>query len=165
MTDRSFNITVTHLGLFENLMARPQTPAVAADTIIELIDVPERPIVLIDRLNPPLGWAIPGGFVDIGESVECAAIREALEETQLRVRLTALLGIYSDPDRDPRGHTVTAVYIAEAKGLPVAADDAKNVSVIDIAVFDGNLVFDHELVLNDYKRYRSTGIPAPLRVD
>ncbi len=146
-------------------MPRPQTPALAADTIIELIDYPARPVVLIDRLYPPLGWAIPGGFVDVGESVERAAIREAFEETRLHVCLIALLGIYSDPSRDPRGHTVTAVYVAEASGSPVAADDAKNVFAVDPTALNKNLVFDHELVLDDYKRFRSTGVAAPLRVD
>ena len=99
-------------------MARPVTPQIAADAIIELVDLPDRPIVLIERLNPPHGWAIPGGFVDVGETIEHAAVREALEEIGLEVRLKALLGIYSDPARDHRGHTVTAVYVAEAHGTP-----------------------------------------------
>ena len=86
-------------------MTRPETPPVAADAIIELIDRPGRPIVLIARRFPPLGWAIPGGFVEWGETVEAAAIREASEETGLRVTLTALLGVYSDPKRDPRAAT------------------------------------------------------------
>src|SRR5512137_1922321 len=97
-------------------MHKPITPLLAADVIIELIDFPDRPIVLIERANPPYGWAIPGGFVDLGEIVEQAAIREALEEVSLTVRLIALLGIYSDPSRDSRGHTVTAVYVGEAAG-------------------------------------------------
>ena len=106
-------------------MPRPVTPEIAADIIIELIDQPGRPIVLIERLYEPHGWAIPGGFVDVGETVENAARREALEEVGLNVDLTALLGLYSDPTRDARGHTVTAVYVAEAQGLPKADDDAK----------------------------------------
>ena len=107
-------------------MPKPITPLLAADVIIELTDFPDRPIVLIERANPPYGWAIPGGFVDSGEIVEQAAVREAQEEVGLDVRLIALLGIYSDPVRDSRGHTVTAVYVGEAAGTPVAADDAKN---------------------------------------
>ena len=110
-------------------MYKPVTPLLAADTIIELIDFPGRPIVLIERANPPYGWAIPGGFVDVGEIVEQAAVREALEEVTLHVNLLGLLGIYSDPARDDRGHTVTAVYVAEASGTPVAADDAKNYQI------------------------------------
>ncbi len=86
-------------------MPRPTTPLIAADTIMELHDRSENPIVLIERKNPPFGWAIPGGFVDIGETLEQAAIREAKEETRLDVTLTILLGIYSNPTRDPRGHT------------------------------------------------------------
>ncbi len=99
-------------------MTLPITPLLAADIIIELVDFPGRPIVLIERANPPFGWAIPGGFVDIGETVEQAAIREAKEEVCLDVKLTVLLGIYSNPKRDVRNHTVTAVYIAEASGKP-----------------------------------------------
>src|SRR5215471_204735 len=102
-------------------MPRPTCPPIAADTIIEVGDK----IVLIDRKNIPHGWAIPGGFVDFGETVEQAAIREALEETSMKVTLRALLGIYSRPDRDPRGHTITAVYVGRSSGPPVAADDAK----------------------------------------
>lgn len=144
-------------------MTRPVTPALAADTVIELLDYPNRPIVLIERRNPPLGWAVPGGFVDVGEATEAAAIREALEETQLQVRLKALLGLYSDPQRDPRGHTVTAVYVAEAHGTPAAADDAKDVRITDPYSPPALLAFDHALVLQDYLRFRETGETAPLR--
>lgn len=146
-------------------MTRPQTPLIAADAIIELIDRPGRPIVLIERRNPPLGWALPGGFVDVGERVERAAVREALEETDLRVTLRGLLGIYSDPTRDPRGHTVTAVYVAEARGEPRALDDARALGVFGLDDLPTVLAFDHALVLADYRRYRSTGSPAPLRLD
>ena len=143
-------------------MPRPTTPIIAADVIIELLDAPGRPIVLIERRNPPHGWAIPGGFVDVGESLERAAVREAEEETGLKVKLKALLGNYSDPLRDPRGHTVTAVYVAEAHGMPKAGDDAKNAQIFD-PLKPPALAFDHALVLADYRRFRETGIPAPLR--
>lgn len=146
-------------------MTRPVTPALAADAIIELTDRPGRPIVLIERRYPPLGWAIPGGFVDVGETVERAAIREALEETGLEVRLTALLGLYSDPARDPRGHTVTAVYVAEATGNPQAADDAKTCRIVCLDALPSPLVFDHAQVLADYRRFREGGDTAPLRAD
>ena len=142
-------------------MPRPQTPVIAADAIIELLDLPDRPIVLIERKNPPPGWAIPGGFVDIGESVPDAAVREALEETRMEVRLRCLLGVYSKPDRDPRGHTVSMIYVAEAHGEPVAADDAANVGIFDPAAVDVPLAFDHKTILRDYLEYRRTGrVPA-----
>lgn len=142
---------------------RPQTPLLAADAIIELVDKPGRPIVLIERKNPPFGWAIPGGFVDVGERLEIAAIREAKEEVCLAVTLKALLGMYSDPARDDRGHTVTAVYIAEAQGEPEAADDAKNLAIFDIHNLPDELVFDHAQVLDDYRKFRDTGKVTPLR--
>lgn len=144
-------------------MNRPVTPLLAADAIIELVDQPGRPIVLIERRNPPLGWAIPGGFVDVGETLEQAAIREAQEETCLSVTLVALLGIYSDPKRDPRGHTVTAVYVAQAFGTPRAADDAKNLEAFTMERLPAALAFDHATVLEDYRRFRYTGEVAPLR--
>ncbi len=145
-------------------MPRPTTPLIAADTLIELIDFPGRPIVLIERAYPPYGWAIPGGFVDVGETVEAAAIREAKEEVCLDVKLKALLGIYSNPERDPRGHTVTAVYIAEAHGSPEAADDAKNCAHFTLDSLPDQLAFDHDLVLEDLIRYQETGKTAPLRI-
>ena len=138
-------------------MPRPETPAIAADIIIELSDYPNKPIVLIERAFPPYGWAIPGGFVDVGEKVETAAVREAREEVSLDVTLIALLGIYSDPARDSRGHTVTACYIASAKGRPVAADDAKNCQIFDIEALPELLAFDHAKVLADYKVFRERG--------
>ena len=144
---------------------RPETPLIAADTIIELLDQPGRPIVLIERKNPPFGWAIPGGFVDVGERLEMAAIREAKEEVCLDVSLKALLGMYSDPKRDDRGHTVTAVYVAEAKGMPEAADDAKNLAIFDLAKLPQDLAFDHAQVLDDYKKFRESGQVTELRFD
>ena len=144
-------------------MPRPETPAIAADIIIELIDYPDRPIVLIERAFPPYGWAIPGGFVDVGERIEHAAVREAKEEVSLDVRLIALLGIYSDPNRDHRGHTVTACYIAEAQGDPLAADDAKNCQIFSLNALPDLLAFDHAQVLADYKVFRETGQVTPLR--
>jgi 8-oxo-dGTP diphosphatase len=144
-------------------MPKPITPLIAADAIIELVDRPGRPIVLIERLNPPHGWAIPGGFVDVGERVEEAAVREAREETGLAVTLRALLGVYSDPARDLRGHTVTVVYTAEASGTPQALDDARAFRVFALDALPKQMAFDHATVLADYLAYRANGIPAPLR--
>ena len=145
-------------------MPAPKTPRLAADAIIELIDRPGRPIVLIERLNPPHGWAIPGGFVDIGERVEAAAVREALEETALQVELQTLLGLYSDPTRDPRAHTVTAVYVARARGEPEARDDALALRLFQPDELPRELAFDHATVLADYLRFRESGSSAPLRL-
>ncbi len=145
-------------------MNKPITPLLAADILIELIDQPGHPFVLIERRYPPLGWAIPGGFVDVGETVEHAAIREAKEETCLDVTLTALLGIYSNPKRDVRNHTATAVYVAQATGLPEAADDAKNFGIFTFNNLPTLLAFDHAQVIADYQLYRLTGQATPLRV-
>lgn len=144
-------------------MPRPETPALTADTIIQLLDYPGHSIVLIERKNPPFGWAIPGGFVDVGEALECAAVREAKEEVCLDVELTALLGLYSQPQRDPRGHTVTAVYAAQAHGQPQAADDAKSVKVFQLDDLPDELAFDHRLILEDYLNYCHSGKLTPLR--
>jgi 8-oxo-dGTP diphosphatase len=130
-------------------MPRQPTPPVAADAIIELVDRPGRPIVLIERRFPPPGWAIPGGFVEFGETVEAAAIREAYEETGLAVTLTGLLGVYSDPDRDPRGQTIGVVYVATAAGDPTAGDDAGAVQIVDPR-YPPPLAFDHARILADY---------------
>ena len=143
-------------------MSEPITPKLTVDIIIELVDRPERPIVLIERRYPPHGWAVPGGFVDVGERLEAAACREALEETSLKVRLQVLLGCYSDPARDARGHTVSAVYVATAQGIPKAQDDARNLKLFDPASLPA-LAFDHGLILEDYRRYRATGQLTPLR--
>lgn len=137
-------------------MARPRTPEIAADIVIELEDRPDRPIVVIRRANPPHGHALPGGFVDIGETVEHAAVREAREETGLDVTLTALLGVYSDPARDPRGHTVAIVYVATARGEPVAGDDAAGVLVVDPASAPP-LIGDHGQIVSDYLEWRARG--------
>ncbi|ADJ27439.1 NUDIX domain-containing protein [Nitrosococcus watsonii] len=143
-------------------MPKPITPLLAVDIIITLKDRSNQPIILIKRRNPPLGWALPGGFVDVGEMLEQAAIREAQEETGLRVSLEALLGCYSDPARDPRGHTISAVYAASASGVPKAADDAAEVALFLLDKLPENLVFDHHQILTDYARYRSSGTLAPI---
>ena len=107
-------------------------------------------IVLIERKNPPYGWALPGGFVDYGESLETAAIREAREEASLDVRLLSQLGAYSDPGRDPRHHTISVVFIAEADGMPVAADDALSAEVFKYGNLPDNMAFDHRKICMDY---------------
>ena len=141
-------------------MARPVCPPLAADVIVEIGDQ----IVLIERKYFPFGWAIPGGFVDFGETVEQAAVREAREEISLQVELRALLGVYSRPDRDPRGQTVTLVYIARTSGSPIASDDAKRVALFDPATPPSPLAFDHAEILADYRHFLRTGeYPAPWR--
>ncbi|WP_448533364.1 NUDIX domain-containing protein [Parathermosynechococcus lividus] len=132
-------------------------PAPTVDIIIELLDYPQRPILLIERRYPPLGWAIPGGFVDYGESVEVAAQREAREEVSLEITLQELLYVYSDPARDPRQHTLSTVFIATAHGTPVAADDAKAVHIVPLDQLPSPLCFDHEQILKDYLHWRRTG--------
>lgn len=135
-------------------MPRPVTPALSTDIIIELQDLPRRPIVLVRRAHPPAGWAIPGGFVEVGERVEDAAWREAREETGLEVTLVALLGCYSDPSRDPRGHTVSICYVAHARGTPRGGDDAAEAAPFEFEMWPRPLAFDHAAILRDYARFR-----------
>jgi 8-oxo-dGTP diphosphatase len=139
-----------------------RNPAPTVDIIIELRDRPHRPIILIERRNPPLGWALPGGFVDYGESVEAAARREAQEEVGLNVELVDLLSVYSAPDRDPRQHTISVVFVAIATGTPIAADDAQNLEIFNPWQMPTSLCFDHSQILQDYWRWRDYGVrPLP----
>jgi len=124
-----------------------QAPKVAVDLIIE---IEGRGIVLIERKNPPHGWALPGGFVDYGESLEAAAVREAKEETCLDVELLGQLHTYSDPARDPRMHCISTVFAARATGEPQAADDAKNCALFARDQLPETLAFDHRQILDDY---------------
>lgn len=135
-----------------------RNPNPTVDIIIELIDRPHRPIILIERKNEPYGWAIPGGFVDYGESVENAAIREAFEEISLKVELVEQFHVYSDPKRDARKHTLSVVFLAIATGQPKAADDAKNLGIFSLWEIPQPLCFDHEQIIADYRLYRDYGI-------
>lgn len=126
-------------------------------TVDIIIEIGER-IVLIERKNPPPGWALPGGFVDYGESFEEAARREALEETGLQVQLLRQLHTYSHPGRDARQHTASTVFIATASGAPVAADDARHAALFTINELPPQLAFDHALILADYIRYKQSGL-------
>jgi len=127
-----------------------RNPLVTVDIIIEI----NGGIVLVERLNTPYGWALPGGFVDYGESLESSAIREAKEETSLDIKIEEQFHTYSDPDRDPRHHTVTTVFIAKEVGSPKAADDAKNVSIFNETNLPYPIVFDHGKIISDYFRYK-----------
>ncbi len=132
-------------------MSKYRNPFPTADIIIEVKrDDGQDGIILIQRKNPPYGWAIPGGFVDYGESLENAAIREAKEETDLDITLKYQLHTYSDPSRDPRNHTITTVYVASAKGQPKARDDARDVGIFTEAEINFPLAFDHAQILFDY---------------
>jgi ADP-ribose pyrophosphatase YjhB (NUDIX family) len=129
-----------------------RNPFLTVDLIIQF---GAREIVLIKRRNTPFGWALPGGFVDYGESLEEAAVREAREETSLQVRLIRQFHTYSDPKRDPRQHNISTVFIAEADGEPVAGDDAEEVAVFSLDSLPDHLAFDHGQILRDYiaRRY------------
>ena len=128
----------------------PRNPLLTVDIIIQC----QKGIVLIKRKNPPRGWALPGGFVDYGESVEAAAAREAQEETGLDVTLIEQMHTYSDPGRDPRHHTVSTVFIATAKGEPSAADDACEAQIFTADNLPAPIVFDHPAILKDYFAYQ-----------
>jgi ADP-ribose pyrophosphatase YjhB (NUDIX family) len=136
------------------MSAKSRNPLLTVDIIIEL---PDGSIVLIERKNPPHGWALPGGFVDYGEPVERAAVREAKEETSLAVTLTEQFHTYSDPARDSRYHTVSTVFIATAQGAPQAADDAKTARAVREGELPKPIVFDHAQILRDYFTFKRTG--------
>lgn len=119
-------------------------------TVDIIIEMGNGCIVLINRKNPPFGWALPGGFVEYGESIEVAAVREAKEETSLEITLKSQLHTYSDPHRDSRKHTITTVFIATAQGEPVAADDAKEIGIFTKDNLPHPLAFDHEKILINY---------------
>lgn len=146
---------------YDRIMPKPETPPVAVDVIVEVGDH----IVIIQRKNFPQGWSLPGGFVDYGETVEQAAVREMREEISLDVELKVLLGVYSRPNRDPRGQSISIVYIGSASGEPKGADDAQAARLFDPSALPSPLVFDHSEILVDYARYRRTGeLPSPHKI-
>ena len=136
-------------------MPPPKTPTLAADVVI--LD-PLGRVVLVLRKNPPHGWALPGGFVEVGETVEAAAAREAKEETSLKVTVTHLLGVYSDPRRDARGHTASVVFLGRADGDPTGADDAREARAFAWDALPSPLAFDHAEILTDARRFLLTGM-------
>lgn len=153
--DYSFYLALSTESRYGRAMS-PQyrNPLLTVDIIIE---VEGGGVVLIKRKNPPHGWALPGGFVDYGERLETAAVREAKEETSLDVHLIEQFYTYSDPGRDPRHHTVSTVFIATAQGSPRGADDAEAASNYFENRLPDPIVFDHGKILSDYFRYRKSG--------
>ena len=135
-----------------------RNPTPTVDIIIERGDQ----IVMIRRRNPPYGWALPGGFVDYGECVEHAAEREAKEETGLDVCLTALLGVYSDPSRDPRQHTQSTAFVAVADGEPCGDDDAAEARYFSLDSLPDEIAFDHRDIIEDFIQFRKTGTTQQL---
>jgi 8-oxo-dGTP diphosphatase len=139
---------------------RPKTPEVTVDAIIES---QQGGIVLVERRFPPLGWALPGGFVDPGESLFQAVRREALEETGLEVEVLDLFHVYSRPWRDPRGDTVSAVYHCRADGTPVGGDDAASAVFFmpdDLPIL---MAFDHREIIGDFIRWKTGGVKPSLK--
>ncbi len=126
-----------------------RNPVPTVDLIIESAGG----IVLVRRANPPLGWALPGGFVDYGETLEAAACREAAEETGLAVELLRQFHTYSDPSRDPRQHTISTVFIARAAGAPRGGDDAAEARVFPLEALPEPLCFDHARIIDEYRRH------------
>jgi 8-oxo-dGTP diphosphatase len=140
-------------------MTGHRNPSPTVDVVILL---PRDRVVLIERRNPPPGWALPGGFVDEGETIEAAAVREAKEETGLDVRLEELLYVYSDPRRDPRKHTLSAVFLGRAVGEPAGGDDAAQARAFAWDALPSPLAFDHAEILADARRFLLTGArPRP----
>lgn len=136
----------------------PRNPFPTVDVIVER---GAGSVLLVRRSNPPLGWALPGGFIDYGECAEDAARREVMEEAGVNVLLTDLLGVYSAPDRDPRHHTLTVVFVGRSRDPVQAGDDAAEVAEWPL---DGlpDMAFDHERILRDYQHWKSTGVlPRP----
>ena len=136
----------------------PKTPYLTTDGIIEIYENEAfKGIVLIERKNEPRGLALPGGFVNVGERVEDALMREMKEETHLDVTISRVLGIYSDPARDPRFHTASVVYVVKAKGMPKGGDDAKEAKLYSLdAIPMEKLVFDHAKIVQDYLHSRKS---------
>ena len=128
-----------------------QNPIPTVDIIIE---VENKGIILINRKNFPYGWALPGGFVDYGETVEQAAIREAREETSLNLKFIKQFHVYSDPERDPRQHTISVVFIAHGEGTPRPNDDAKDLDIFTEESLPSPIVFDHEKIIQDYFKFK-----------
>jgi len=132
-------------------MKKHKCPIPTVDIIIEIKRKNgQEGIILIKRKNPPHGWALPGGFVDLGESLEEAAVREAKEETSLDIKLKNQFHTYSDPNRDPRKHTISTVYVATAQGRPIAQDDALEIRIFTEEEINFPLAFDHQKILADY---------------
>jgi len=138
---------------------RPKTPEVTVDAIIES---PGGAIVLVERRFPPIGWALPGGFVDPGESLFQAVRREALEETGLEVEVLALFHVYSRPWRDPRGDTVSAVYHCRSAGTPVGGDDAARALFFMPDELPIHMAFDHRAIIADFVRWKTGGVKPSL---
>lgn len=125
-------------------------PVPTVDVIIEYAGG----IVLISRKNPPFGWALPGGFVDYGETVEAAAVREAREETNLELGGLTMFSVYSDPARDPRQHTITTVFVAVGTGTLKGGDDAASARVFDPGRLPDDMAFDHSRIVEDYRAWK-----------
>jgi ADP-ribose pyrophosphatase YjhB (NUDIX family) len=140
-------------------MKKYKYPIPTVDIIIEITRKNgQEGIILIKRKNPPYGWALPGGFVDCGESLEEAAVREAKEETSLDIRLKSQFHTYSDPKRDPRKHTISTVYVAAAQGKPKAQDDAQEIGIFTKEEINFPLAFDHQKILDDYFKQKNKNI-------
>jgi ADP-ribose pyrophosphatase YjhB (NUDIX family) len=140
-------------GQVEGGGPRPKNPIPTVDVIVELRDG----IVLVDRRNPPHGWALPGGFIDYGESAESAAAREVREETNLRLSSVRQFHVYSDPGRDCRMHTITTVFVARGEGTLRAGDDANAARVFRQDEIPDEMAFDHRGIVNDYLEHRWGG--------